>query len=95
MVSAPGRGQGFGYRWSRPDEAAGGLPPVEIGGMSFADNSYIFDKVISKVPEDALEKPINYEEKIPNGFQEWVIAFYGVCNWDCRFSALPVRAFYR
>ena len=56
----------------------GGFPPIGIGGMGFFNNPEIFDKLIAKVPQELLDKPINYEEEIKNGSVEYVIAFYGV-----------------
>lgn len=58
----------------------GGLPELRISGMSFFNNSVFFDPLIAKVPENLLEKPINYEEETPNGYLEYVVAFYGVSN---------------
>ena len=56
----------------------GGLPQLGISGMSFFNDSRFFDKLIDKVPEQVLEKPMNYEEETPNGYLEYVIAFYGI-----------------
>lgn len=56
----------------------GGLPQLGISGMSFVDDSRYFDPIIEKVPQEVLDKPINYEEETPNGYLEYVIAFYGV-----------------
>jgi hypothetical protein len=58
----------------------GGLSQLGISGMSFFNNSYFFDQLIAKVPERLIEKPMNYEEETPNGYLEYVIAFYGVSN---------------
>ena len=55
----------------------GGLPELGISGMSFFNNSNFFDPLIAKVPDHLLEKPMNYEEQTPNGYLEYVIAFYG------------------
>jgi hypothetical protein len=57
---------------------AGGIPQLGISGMSFFNNSNYFDPLIAKVPENLLENPINYEEETPNGYLEYIIAFYGV-----------------
>jgi hypothetical protein len=56
----------------------GGLPQIGISGMSFFNNSNFFDPLIAKVPDNLLERPMNYEEATPNGYLEYVIAFYGV-----------------
>ncbi len=56
----------------------GGLPQLGISGMSFFNNSIFFDQLITKVPENLLERPLNYEEETPNGYLEYIIAFYGV-----------------
>jgi len=56
----------------------GGLPQLGIAGMSFFNDSKFFDSLIDKVPDDILEKPMTYEEETPNGYLEYVIAFYGV-----------------
>lgn len=58
----------------------GGLPQLGISGMSFFNSSVFFDSLITKVPQQLLEKPMNYEEETPNGYLEYVIAFYGVSN---------------
>lgn len=58
----------------------GGLPQLGISGMTFFNNSKFFDPLITKVPEQLLEKPMNYEEETPNGYLEYVIAFYGVSD---------------
>jgi hypothetical protein len=58
----------------------GGLPQLGISGMSFFNSSVFFDALITKVPEQLLERPMNYEEETPNGYLEYVIAFYGVSN---------------
>jgi len=56
----------------------GGLPQLGISGMSFFNDSRLFDPLIAKVPDEILEKPLVYEEETPNGYLEYVIAFYGV-----------------
>ena len=56
----------------------GGLPQLGISGMSFFNNSNFFDPLIAKVPDNLLERPMNYEEETPNGYLEYVVAFYGV-----------------
>ena len=56
----------------------GGLPQLGISGMSFFDDSRFFDPIIEKVPDEVLEKPLIYEEETPNGYLEYIIAFYGV-----------------
>lgn len=58
----------------------GGLPQLGISAMSFFNNSNFFDPLIEKVPEQLLEKPMNYEEETPNGYLEYLIAFYGVSD---------------
>lgn len=57
---------------------AGGLPQLGISGMSFFNNSNFFQPLIEKIPEQLLQRPMNYEEETPNGYLEYVIAFYGV-----------------
>ena len=59
-------------------EGVGGLPQLGISGMSFFDDSRFFDPLIAKVPEEVLERPLMYEEETPNGYLEYVMAFYGV-----------------
>jgi hypothetical protein len=56
----------------------GGLPQLNITAMSFIDDSTYFDPLIKKVPQEILDQPLNYEEETPNGYLEYVIAFYGV-----------------
>ncbi len=56
----------------------GGLPQIGISGMSFFYDSRFFDPLIAKVPEEILERPIMYEEETPNGYLEYIVAFYGV-----------------
>ena len=58
----------------------GGLPELGISGMSLFKESPFFDSLIAKVPENLLEAPLNYEEETPNGYLEYVVAFYGVSN---------------
>ena len=58
----------------------GGLPELRISGMSFFNHSDFFDSLIAKVPENLLEAPLNYEEETPNGYLEYVVAFYGDSN---------------
>jgi len=56
----------------------GGLPKLGIGLMTFVDDSRYFDPLIAKVPQEVLDQPINWEEpQTPNGYLEYVIAFYG------------------
>jgi hypothetical protein len=54
-----------------------GLPQLGISGMSFFNDARFFDPLIAKVPDEVFEKPIMYEEETPNGYLEYVIAFYG------------------
>jgi hypothetical protein len=56
----------------------GGLPQLGVSGMGFVNDSRFFDPIIEKVPQEVLDKPINYEEETPNGYLEYVVAFYGV-----------------
>lgn len=58
----------------------GGLPQLGISGMSFFNDSRFFDPLIKKVPDEILQQPLNYEEQTPNGYLEYVIAFYGVSD---------------
>jgi len=55
----------------------GELPQLETGGISKFDNADYFDKLISKVPDDVLQYPVYYEESTPNGYDEYVMAFFG------------------
>jgi len=56
----------------------GGLPKLGIGLMTFVDDSRYFDPLIAKVPQEILDQPINKEEpQTPNGYLEYVLAFYG------------------
>lgn len=59
-------------------DGVGGLPQIGISGMSFFNDARFFDPLIAKVPDEVLEKPLMYEEATPNGYIEYVIAFYGV-----------------
>ena len=57
----------------------GGLPQLGIGFMTFVNDSRYFEPLMEKVPQEILDQPINKEEKeTPNGYLEYVIAFYGV-----------------
>lgn len=56
----------------------GGLPQLGISAMSFIYDTKYFAPLIDKVPDEILSKPLNYEEPTPNGYLEYVIAFYGV-----------------
>lgn len=58
----------------------GGLPPIGISGKSFAPEMNFFEPLIKIVPDDMLASSFNYEEKTPNGYIEYVMAFYGVSN---------------
>lgn len=56
----------------------GGLPQLGIGVMSFVNDSRFFDPLIEKVPQEVLDQTINREEEeTPNGYLEYVIAFFG------------------
>ena len=55
----------------------GGLPQLGIGVMTFVNDSRYFAPLIEKVPQEILDQPINKEEQTPNGYLEYVIAFYG------------------
>ncbi len=57
---------------------AGGLPSLGIGIISFVNDARYFDPLLESVPQEALHQPIHREEKTPNGYLEYVIAFYGV-----------------
>lgn len=54
----------------------GGLPQLGISAMSFVNDTRFFDPLLAKVPDEIFEKPINYEEPTPNGYVEYVVAFY-------------------
>jgi len=56
----------------------GGLPQLGISGMSFIYDTKYFAPLIEKVPQEILDQPMNYEEETPNGYLEYVLAFYGV-----------------
>ena len=59
----------------------GGLPEIGIGMMSFVGDSRYFEPLLKNVPEEILEQPINREEpETPNGYLEYMIAFYGVSS---------------
>jgi hypothetical protein len=55
----------------------GGLPQLNISGMSFVNDSRYFDPLMARVPQDILDTPINHEEETPNGYLEYMVAFYG------------------
>lgn len=56
----------------------GGLPALRIGMMSFVEDARFFDPLIQFVPQEILDRPINREEEqTPNGYLEFVLAFYG------------------
>jgi hypothetical protein len=56
----------------------GGLPQLGISAMSCIPDAKYFTPLMELVPVEILEKPLNYEEPTPNGYLEYVIAFYGV-----------------
>ncbi len=56
----------------------GGLPPIEISGLSIMANSDYFDSLMEDIPQEILLSPKNYEEENHNGYVEYVVAFYGV-----------------
>jgi hypothetical protein len=56
----------------------GGLPQLGITGMSFMSVSPYFDSLLEHVPQEVLDNPIFYEEETPNGYIEYIMAFYGV-----------------
>ncbi|WP_440134679.1 hypothetical protein [Chitinophaga sancti] len=56
----------------------GGVPQINISGMSFFNDARFFDPLLANVPDQVLEQPIMYEEPTPNGDLEYVIGFYGV-----------------
>lgn len=56
----------------------GGLPGVQISGMSFIQDSFYFDKLMQHVSQQILDQPINHEEKILTDSLEYIVAFYGV-----------------
>lgn len=55
----------------------GGIPQLGISGMSLFHDSRFFDPLMAKLPDGVLEHPLNYEEETPNGYLEYVMAFYG------------------
>jgi len=57
---------------------AGGLPQLGISAMSIFNDARFFDPLIAKVPDEILERPVMYEEETPNGYIEYIVAFYGV-----------------
>jgi hypothetical protein len=56
----------------------GGLPEISISGMSFTGSSLVFDKLLSILPQEVLDQPVNYVEQKINSPLEYVVAFYGV-----------------
>jgi hypothetical protein len=56
----------------------GGLPEIGISAMSFTENSEVFDKLMSMVPQAVLDNPINYEDEKIGTPLEYTIAFFGV-----------------
>jgi hypothetical protein len=61
-------------------DGVGGLPQLNISAMSFFYDTRYFDPLIEKVPQEILDNSINHEEETPNGYLEYVIAFYGVSS---------------
>lgn len=59
---------------------SGGLPGVNISGMSFTGNSYYFDQLMQSVSQQILDENINHEEPIKTGSLEYLVAFYGVSS---------------
>jgi hypothetical protein len=56
----------------------GGLPQLSVGLMTFVNDARYFAPLIAKVPQELLDQPINKEETLtPNGYLEYIIAFYG------------------
>ena len=55
----------------------GGIPQIGISGMGFVNDSCFFDPLLEKIPQNVLDQPINYQEETPNGYLEYVIAFFG------------------
>jgi len=58
----------------------GGVPGVNISGMSFTDGTSYFDKIMKSVPQQILDQHINHEEKIITGSLEYLVAFYGLSS---------------
>ncbi len=56
----------------------GGLPQINISGMSFTEKSEIFDKLMERVPQEVLEKPVNYQDETITSPLEYIVGFYGV-----------------
>jgi len=55
----------------------GGLPELGISLMTDTGVPNYFDTLINKVPNEVLEQPINYEENTPNGYIQYIVAFFG------------------
>ncbi len=66
----------------------GGLPQIGVSGMSCFENTDLFNQLIEKVPETVLERPVSYEEETPNGYLEYVMAFYGMSDMAYMGKAL-------
>jgi len=56
----------------------GGLPQLGISAMSHFGHSEFFDPLLAKIPDELIEKPMEYTEETPNGALEYILAFYGV-----------------
>ena len=63
-------------------QGCGGVPQVGIGGMSFTNDSTVFDKLLSYVSQEMLNNPIDYQEENIDETLEYLIAFYGVSKND-------------
>lgn len=59
---------------------AGGLPEIGISMMSMTEDKKYFESLMQQVPDNLLEQAFNYEEETPNGFLQYVVAFYGVSS---------------
>jgi hypothetical protein len=59
---------------------SGGLPGVNISGMSFTENSDYFDQIMKNVSQQVLDENINHEEEIKTGSLEYLVAFYGATS---------------
>lgn len=54
------------------------VPEIGITAKSFTENTIIFDKLMSVVPQQILDNPINYKDEKINSALEYTITFYGV-----------------
>ena len=55
----------------------GGLPEIGVSAMSIFEDGKYFHSLMEKIPQRLLGQPVRDQEDTPNGYLEYVIAFYG------------------